>query len=855
MGAKIIIVMNELSKGTYLKDGKYRIESVLGQGAFGITYLATAKLTVSENLGSMNVSVKVAVKEFFMHDINQRNEGETAITGTESATAVRYREKFRKEAQNLSRMNHPNIVKVLDVFDENNTTYYVMEHIEGRNLDEFILQQSGIKETEALAKIKDVALALSYMHEHKMLHLDIKPKNIMMDSNQKLYLIDFGLSKQYDDKGEPESSTTIGFGTPGYAPIEQANYTQDGTFPATLDIYALGATLYKMVTAETPPKASDVFEEGLNISLLKEKDISDSLVEAIVKTMSPKKKDRPQSVNEFLTLLDIAKEKGIESSRDVVKDADLLKYPDDSIYISMMPNSYFDLSFVFELCHDTSCHVTIESNSQVEVEEEWGNGLPEDVMEYMKENGFFDKKHWENESSTLPDHYFLTYTVVCEFRYKDGTSFVRKTDNADKTYNNKLLNAVEKLIWNTSLRKWMIEAGQQPPLMEDDDNVLDVVKAEEKIMILPDTDLIKFDYFCATKPSPYHRSYEVKITINSIALKLYSAGNLLFDGNFPFHGYKFYSLIGLITSMNIHMINIEDNGCVGCERLILELQKNGESYMKVEACGNEHVTYAGTTNANLFLIKNEIESLIPNFRSIYAQEEAFDISDIKKETVIADGISFNMVYVEGGSFMMGNDSEIANNDERPVHKVCINSYYIGEMQVTQSLWETVMGNNPSKIKLPNGPVESVSWHDCNRFIGKLNRITGRGFRLPTEAEWEYAARGGNRGHNFIFSGSNRPEIVGWYLGDWGGIHEVGRKNPNELGLYDMSGNVCEWCESKYVSYKKGVKSLLANVIEKKRIMRGGSWREFADTCRVTARYCTQPDDKGDYIGLRLVMSV
>ena len=841
--------MNELSKGTYLKDGKYRIESVLGQGAFGITYLATAKLTVSENIGSMNVSVKVAVKEFFMHDINQRYEGETAIRGTESTTAVRYREKFRKEAQNLSRMHHPNIVKVFDIFDENNTTYYVMEHIAGRNLDEYILQQGGIKGTEALTIIKDIALALSYMHEHKMLHLDIKPKNIMMDSNKKLYLIDFGLSKQYDDKGEPESSTTIGFGTPGYAPIEQANYTQDGTFPATLDIYALGATLYKIVTAETPPKASEVFEEGLNISLLRERKISDSLIDTIIKGMSPNKKDRPQSVNEFLTLLDMAKEKESESSRDIVKDADLLQYPDDSIYISVTPNLNLDMSFVFELCHDASCHVTIKNNSQVEIEEEWGNGLPEDVMEYMKGHEFFDKKHWENETSTLPDHHFLTYTVVCEFRYKDGTSFIRKMDNADKTYNNKLLNAVEKLIWNTSLRKWMMEAGQKPDLIEDDDNVVDVVKVEEKVKILKDTDLIKFDYFgVMTALSPYRRNYEVKITINFIALKLYCDGELLFEGKFPFDGYKFYSLIGLITSMDIHMINIENIWCVGCERLILEIQRNGESYMKVEAYGDENVTYAGTTNANLFLIKNEIERLIPNFHSIFAQEEAFDISDIKKETITVNGISFNMVFVEGGKYKMDGKKEISIKD-----------FYMAEMQVTQLLWESVMGDNPSKYKLPNGPVENVSWYDCKKFIEKLNNITARKFRLPTELEWEYAASGGNRGHDFIFSGSNRPELVGWYLGARNnGIGEVGQKHPNELGIYDMSGNVFEWCENKFSNWDlslKCLKSLVSVFKEKERAIRGGSFLEWAYASQVKARYGTYPTNKTEDLGVRLTMSV
>lgn len=178
-----------------------------------------------------------------MSDMNSRAADGYSVELTSSTLVKNYQVKFRREAENLAKLSHPNIVKVLEVFDENNTTYYVMEYIDGQNVDEHIKKNGKLTEQEALRITKATCSALSYMHGRKMLHLDLKPKNIMLNSEGQVFLIDFGLAKQYTEDGEPESSTSLGLGTPGYAPIEQAHYKQDGTFPVTLDIYALGASL------------------------------------------------------------------------------------------------------------------------------------------------------------------------------------------------------------------------------------------------------------------------------------------------------------------------------------------------------------------------------------------------------------------------------------------------------------------------------------------------------------------------------------------------------------------------------------------------------------------------------------
>lgn len=292
-----------LRQGAALNGGRYRIEGVLGQGSFGITYLATAKFTSHGSLGPMDVFAKVAIKEFFMSDVNTRSEDGTDVIGSAGSVFSNYRKKFKREAETLSRLQNPNIVRVFDIFDENSTTYYVMEFIEGENLDNYIARKGKIEESEAIAIIREVGEALNYMHSEKMLHLDIKPKNIMRTPEGKHYLIDFGLSKQFSEEGEPESSTTIGLGTPGYAPLEQATYRQKDGFPATLDVYALGATLFKMLTGTRPPEATVVLNDGFPADRLYEAGVSTETVRAVEKSMAPLKKDRYKDVERFLNHL------------------------------------------------------------------------------------------------------------------------------------------------------------------------------------------------------------------------------------------------------------------------------------------------------------------------------------------------------------------------------------------------------------------------------------------------------------------------------------------------------------------------------------------------------------------------
>ena len=300
-----------LLPGTVLRGKKnsYRIDRVLGQGTFGITYLAYTTVTVEGDLGKLQGEMQVAIKEFFMSDINGR-EGSSVTTGGSGELFDRYRHKFAREASNLAKLKHRGIVKVIETFEANGTSYYAMEYCGGGSLDALIAKRGGLPEGEALRYFGQIAEALSYMHSQRMLHLDLKPGNVMLRTDGEAVLIDFGLSKQFNDKGEPESSTTIGGGTPGYAPIEQANYREDsgGKLPVTMDVYALGGTLYKMLTGERPPVASDVMNNELPEQPLRDHGVSDNVIAAICRAMQPKSRDRYQTVAAFAAALDCASE-------------------------------------------------------------------------------------------------------------------------------------------------------------------------------------------------------------------------------------------------------------------------------------------------------------------------------------------------------------------------------------------------------------------------------------------------------------------------------------------------------------------------------------------------------------------
>lgn len=280
-----------LQIGTILQGGKYRIVRYINSGGFGCTYEAEHVM-----LGE-----RVAIKEFYVQDFCNRDEqGKQVSVGTKSKIGLieKLKGKFIDEAKMLYRMHHPGIVRVFDIFEENSTAYFVMDYIDGHSLSEIVAERGILPENKVLHYIRQIAEALQYVHNLGCLHLDIKPGNIMIDKSDNAILIDFGASKQYDEVDGENTSTLIGK-TPGYAPIEQMGNSVV-TFSPSTDIYALGATMYKLLTGETPGDATRLLNEGLPELPTS---ISEQVRNAIMVSMKPMRRDRPQSIKEFESIL------------------------------------------------------------------------------------------------------------------------------------------------------------------------------------------------------------------------------------------------------------------------------------------------------------------------------------------------------------------------------------------------------------------------------------------------------------------------------------------------------------------------------------------------------------------------
>ena len=662
-----------LHEGSLLQGGRYRIEKVLGQGGFGITYSGY----------QTNLEAKVAIKEFFMKDLCNRDATTSQVSvGSVGSreTVETFRQKFLKEARNIFRLKHKHIISVIDVFEENGTAYYVMEHVGGVSLACKVFH-GALPEDDAVRYTRQVADALAFVHSKRMMHLDVKPANILLDDNDNAVLIDFGLAKQYDTEGRQTSSTPVGI-SHGYAPLEQYKRGGVSTFSPATDIYSLGATLFKLVTGITPPEASDVNDEGLPAL---PQEISVPVRRAIEAAMQPRRKDRPQSVEEFLSLLESTDNR--EQSTDNREQGE-------------------------ELIDDIDVEVTVLPES---------GKIKDERLKIKEQSENFDR----SQKAKAID---------------EQSEATRKTDNEET-------RALEK----------------EPELVAITNNE-------------------------PAEPKKNRTAWVVAVLGVLIGCGLFFA----FSGG---DGSDYNSSYGS-----------DDGGAAPGEQI----------------------------------------------------EEPASSSSARTFTV--EGVEFKMVAVKGGTFQMGATSEQQNteSDERPVHSVTLSDYYIGETEVTQALWQAVMGSNPSSFTgNSQRPVESVSWNDCQTFISRLNSKTGMNFRLPTEAEWEYAARGGNRSNKTQYSGSSNIDNVAWYGSNSGSTtHPVKGKSSNELGLYDMSGNVWEWCSDWYSSdyYSNSPRNNPQGPSSGSvRVLRGGCCYFDVQLCRVAYRLHYGPDYRRLDFGLRLAL--
>lgn len=356
---------------------------------------------------------------------------------------------------------------------------------------------------------------------------------------------------------------------------------------------------------------------------------------------------------------------------------------------------------------------------------------------------------------------------------------------------------------------------------------------------------------------------KVVCKVNSNEIEISKSGNFEVGSKFKDNvDFGFIFSIDEIENESFGMQLIDN----GKEIDTFNIELKGLPKAKGERIINCHVGFSDGKEHILTLNSNERQLFVTQAK-ISTSKKLNDLgvrlrNKLEEETIAINGVNFSMILVEGGTFTMGATPEQtgdASQNEYPAHQVTLSDFYIGEKEVTQELWNAVMGideeSNPSVFKGAKRPVESVSWHDCQEFIRKLNEITNRKFRLPTEAEWEYAARGGNESENNKYAGDNSIGDVAWYLNNSEYCtHEVGLRHPNELKLYDMSGNVLEWCNDWYEDYSSDSQMNPTGAsFGLRRVYRGGCWFDKEGDCRVSYRGSGAPDHLNRYLGLRLAL--
>ena len=427
----------QLHPGTVIHGthNDYRIERVLGQGSFGITYVANVRL--KGRLGAIESTATVAIKEFFLRDVSSRN-GLRVFSVSDSALCSDYRRDFLREAQNLSRLDNDHIVKVLETIEENDTVYYVMEYLSGGNLDQHILSHGKLSCREALDIAIQIGEALKCMHAQHMLHLDLKPLNVMRGEDGHIVLIDFGLSKCFGADGQPESSTRIGQGTTGYAPIEQHSFKKADGFMPTLDIYALGATLFKMLTGSVPPEASVVLNEGLPVDELSSAGVPPAVIALVERAMQPLRRMRHQTVGEFVDEAQRLLASAPSSvGRPASPSADVPTPVGEAIRRSDgwsdIPKSVFAVrETIFPNDETTDREGAVKEDRPAKIEVRWERNLGEDTKQKLRSflSGMKRRRVWNNhpydddgdkvEVFTLGDNSLAEAMDIINNRATDG---------------------------------------------------------------------------------------------------------------------------------------------------------------------------------------------------------------------------------------------------------------------------------------------------------------------------------------------------------------------------------------------------------------------------------------------------
>ena len=810
--------MQALQGGSTLQGGKYRIIEKLGQGGFGITYLAENTLLLG----------KVAIKEFFFKEYCDRDDSTSRVTIPTSGNreiVERFKQKFIKEARTIFSLNHPNIVRILDVFEENDTAYYVMEYIEGESLSDMVTRRGAIPFAEAIGYVKAAAEALMYIHSKKINHLDIKPGNLMKrNEDGEIVLIDFGVAKQYDlDTSQGTTTTPVGISC-GYSPTEQYRKNGVQTFSPQSDVYSLAATLFKLLTGNTPPEAMEIQDEGLPVAELQAKHIPSTVISAIAMAMKGRH-ERTQSVELFIANLQKT-EDTFKVAENQQKTENIRKKEE-----ARLPSGEDEI----EALKEAEAQAMAEARAKV--------AAARKAREEAERKAEKERKAREEAERKIRE---AREKAEAERKAREEAEIARKAREeaerkAREEAEQKAREEAARIAHEVAIRKAREEAEAK-------------VLAQAKAMIEAERKAREAaEAKAAEAARKAEAEREAREQAERIAREKAEAERVAREEAARIAREK------AETERKVKA-EAERRALEDAKRKVQEARMEAERKAKEEAERTQSVAeFISNLNGDTTVMPScSTEAGSKRQKSERKAEKKFHIG----------GVSFDMIWVEGGTFCMGATSEQADDaygDEEPVHSVTLSGYYIGKTEVTQALWESVMCSNPSTIQDNDLPVENVSWDDCQEFIRKLNSLTGQNFRLPTEAEWEFACRGGNNSRGYKYSGGNDIDNVAWNTDNSGRktwlrgisgrrVHHVATKLPNELGIYDMSGNVFEWCSDWYGDY-----SIHAQTNPKGsddgvyRVLRGGSWGINARSCRSSYRSGGSPSFRSSYLGLRLAL--